>query len=64
MDENTAKAVSAIAAGGLEIVKFLLTVAIEEARRSGLTSEQVDAAYEEAQAEFLANDPDKIQDPV
>jgi hypothetical protein len=64
MDENTAKAVSAISAGGIELVKFLLTLAIEEARRSRLTPEEVGEAFEVAQAEFLANDPGQIPDPA
>ena len=64
MDENTAKAVSAISAGGIELVKFLLMLAMEEARRSQLTPEQIDAAYEAAQAEFLADDPGQIPDPA
>ncbi len=47
---------------GVELVKFLITLALQEARRAKLTPEQIEEAYNLAKATFEASDPDLIPD--
>lgn len=47
---------------GAEVVKALLMLAFEEARRRGLTAEQAEKLYLEERLKFLENDPAKIPD--
>lgn len=51
-----------VVAAGLEVVKFLLSLAFQASRNANLTQEQIDALYQEELAKFLANDPNKIPD--
>ena len=48
--------------GGIELVKFLVMLALQEGKRSNMTPEQVTEALIEARAEFDLNDPDLIPD--
>ena len=45
---------------GAEVVKALLMLAFEEARRRGLTAEQTEKLYIEERLKFLSNDPTKL----
>lgn len=45
-----------------EVIKALLMVAFEEARRRGLNAEQMEKLYLEERLKFLSNDPNKIPD--
>jgi hypothetical protein len=45
---------------GIELVKMLLMLAMQEARRANLTPEQLELAFSESLAQFNANDPNKI----
>ena len=48
--------------GGVELVKFLVMLALQEGKRSNMTPEQVTEALIAAKAEFDLNDPDLIPD--
>ena len=43
-----------------EVFKALIIVAFEEARRRGLSAEQMEKLYIEERIKFLSNDPAKI----
>ena len=47
---------------GAEVVRALLYLAFEEARRRGLSAEQSERLYFEERQKFLASDPNKIPD--
>lgn len=48
--------------GGIELIKFLIILALQEARRAKMTPEQITLALAEARAEFAKNNPDLIPD--
>jgi len=48
--------------GGVELVKFLVMLALQEGKRSNMTPEQVTEALAAAKAEFDLNNPDLIPD--
>ena len=48
--------------GGVELVKFLVILALQEARRSKMTPEQVAEAFGVAKTTFEASNPDQIPD--
>lgn len=45
---------------GVEIVKMLLMLALQEARRANMTQEEIEAQFEVALIQFMENDPNKI----
>lgn len=53
---------AALAGVGLEALKFLITLAMQEMRKKGMTIEQIEALFVSELAEFKANDPDNIPD--
>jgi hypothetical protein len=44
----------------LEALRVLIRGAIEFARATGLSQEQIETAFQEEKAKFLLNDPDNI----
>lgn len=51
-----------LAMGGIELVKFFVLLALQEARRSKMTSEQIAEAFGAAKTEFERNRPELIPD--
>ena len=47
---------------GTEIVKMLIMLAFQVARRENMTQDEIEVAYQEALMKFLGNDPNKIPD--
>ena len=47
---------------GVELVKFFVLLALQEARRAGMTPEQIELAFTEASNAFKASNPDQIPD--
>ena len=47
---------------GVELVKFFMMLALQEAQRSRMNAEEMTRAYEEAKKEFIMKDPEKIPD--
>jgi hypothetical protein len=43
-----------------EVVKALIMLALEEARRQGMSAEQIEKLYLETRLEFIKNDPATI----
>jgi hypothetical protein len=48
--------------GGIELIKLLIVLAMQESQRAKMTPEQIAQAFSEAKLEFLANRPDNIPD--
>ena len=48
--------------GGIELVKLILMLALQEAQRSNMTLEQIEAAFVNAKERFNLSDPDRIPD--
>ena len=48
--------------GGVELVKFFLILAMQEARRANMTPDEIEAAYNMAKMQFEMKDPGEIPD--
>lgn len=47
---------------GVEVAKALITLALQEAQRAGLSKEQAEALYKSTKDQFYLNNPDNIPD--
>jgi len=47
---------------GVEVVKMLVVLAFQEARKAGMTLAELTALYESEKTKFRANKPDNIPD--
>ena len=45
---------------GVELVKFFIMLALQEARRANMTPDEIDKAMTDAYLQFKENDPEKI----
>lgn len=49
-------------AAGLEVLKLLLRAVFEYAHLSGMSSEELEKAYQEEYTKFMENDPNDLPD--
>ncbi len=48
--------------GGIELVKFLIILALQEAARAKMTPEQIEETLSQARTEFALSNPNQIPD--
>jgi len=47
---------------GVELVKFFMMLALQEAQRSRMNDVEIEEAYDKAKKEFMMKDPEGIPD--